>query len=418
MEGAPRCHRMALPGADQRERGGLRPIAPQRPLQRVASEVVRQRGALAHREHAGLGPGLAPHGGGIAAGEDVFVGDRLQVMVDRDETAFVRRQSALGESVGCVHAGHPEDMVVFDRAAVAGANRVRVSALGKELGDDFDVPRSQQGTQSAPDGSRMSRQDVHLGGDQDATRGVGKAGAHGERKLHAAGAAAYDYQAHGFAREALRHGLPARQEATDRLDGRDPVGSFQAAAGNAAGVDRQDVIAHRRSSAQPHAVRIGFHPDHLPRDEVGTGEARETRDIDVHLAAPVDAGDMPGQHARIGRFNFARDDGEAQARLGPHAEPAQYLDVAMSGTGEQDVLDGGRAASTHRHCVGKERHGARGGWACPAGKKMRCAASGRISAIASKSRSWWSNSASCSMASCAMQQSIALRTVRPRRRNS
>ena len=135
---------------------------------------------------------------------------------------------------------------------------------------------------------------------------------------------------------------PARQEAADRLDRRDPFGGFEAAAGHAAGVDRQDVVAHRRAPAQQHAVLIGFDADHLPRDEVCAGKTRQTRDIDMQFSRLVNARDMPRQHPRIGRFDFARDDGEAQSRLGPHAEPTQHLDVAVTGTGEQDVLDGGR----------------------------------------------------------------------------
>ena len=234
-------------------------------------------------------------------------------------------------------------MVVFDRAAVAGANCVGVSALGKELGDDFDVPLTQQGAQFAPDGSRMARQDVRVSGDNDATRRIRETGAHGQRKLHATRAAADEDQAHGFVRESLRHGPPARQEAADRLNRRDPFGGFEAAAGNAAGVDRQDVVAHRRTAAQQHAVLLRFDAGHLPRDEVGAGEARQARDVDVQFARLVNARDMPRQHPGIRRFDFARDDREAQARLGPHAESAQDLDVAVSGTGEQDVLDGRRA---------------------------------------------------------------------------
>ena len=68
----------------------------------------------------------------------------------------------------------------------------------------------------------------------------------------------------------------------------------------------------------------------------------------MRLVEVVAPGDQAGQHAGIGRVQFARDQGEAHALERAHAEAAQHLDVRMARAHQHDILDD-RARRTAHH---------------------------------------------------------------------
>ena len=66
----------------------------------------------------------------------------------------------------------------------------------------------------------------------------------------------------------------------------------------------------------------------------------------MRLVEAVLATYQSGQHPRIGRVRLAGDDGDAQAGLAAHGEPAEHLDMRVPSP-EQDEIGRDRGARLH-----------------------------------------------------------------------
>ena len=83
-----------------------------------AAQVVRQRRAHAHSEHAGLFERMVDHAGDIARRKNIRVGDRLQRVLHFDEALAVQGQASLAQPGRATGAGDPHDLVDIEGAAV------------------------------------------------------------------------------------------------------------------------------------------------------------------------------------------------------------------------------------------------------------------------------------------------------------
>ena len=75
----------------------------------------------------------------------------------------------------------------------------------------------------------------------------------------------------------------------------------------------------------------------LGKDQAGIGQRGQGGEIDMGFVVGVFAPDQAGQHAGVGCFRLAADQGQAHAGFGLHGEPAQNLHMRVAGAQQDDV---------------------------------------------------------------------------------
>ncbi len=115
-----------------------------------------------------------------------------------------------------------------------------------------------------------------------------------------------------------------------------------------ADIDREDVIRYGRPPAAEDALAREIDARDFVLIKPGAREAAERAAVDVRFVEAVMARHKPGEHARIGRVDLARDQGEPHAFEGLHAEAPKDLHMRMPGADEHHVLDDWPGRPLHR----------------------------------------------------------------------
>jgi len=358
---AARGDRVAVAGADQAEELALRPVGAKRLALGRPAQVVGQHRALAHGEHAGLGPRVGQRGD-VAGGKHAGVRHRLQGVVDADEAPFVNREPGLAGPAGRSRFGHPDDRVGGYWRVVAGVHGLGGDGGHRASGVQVDAALGQDTGEAAPDTGVVGRQDLRAAGQQREANPVGilasgaqiaaQAVLRGQREFDAAGAAPHhrDPERSPAGQHALAQRLPSGQEAVYRLGGQGVLGGtgYVEDARARAGVDRQQVVADRRTAR--HAEFAVFEVDTVDFGvvEPGACEACQRPQIDVTGVVVVMPGDVAWQHAGVGGVDVAGDEREPQPGFGLHAEAAQHGHVGVAAADQHDILDHGNSGALHR----------------------------------------------------------------------
>jgi hypothetical protein len=109
--------------------------------------------------------------------------------------------------------------------------------------------------------------------------------------------------------------------------------------GYRADVDRQQIVGNRRPSGTEHPAPREIKSAGAGMIKSDAGEAGQRAEVDVDVVEAVMAGDVARQHARIGRDDVARDQGQPDSRQRPHGKAPQHLDMAVSAADQHQVLD-------------------------------------------------------------------------------
>ena len=303
-EATARGDRVGVAGGDQAEPGALRPVGAERPPGQRPAQILRQRRPLPDREDAGPGPPVIDHRRHVAAGEHVRMRGRAQEIVDADEPVPVDVEPGGGGPGLDRGAGHPENLVRFDRPAVLENQPAGLDPDDGAAEQRLDPARGEDTREPGP-GRRVVGRQQHRGGIDD---GQGdRSGAprqavpHRKRELDPAGAPADDGDPHRTLAPAQAAGqrLPARDEAADRLDrhrvlrgARDIDGARRRA-----DVDGDRVIGDRRPALGEHEPGVEVDPGGRAVVDPRAGQVGERAQVDMALVEPVMARDMAGQHA-------------------------------------------------------------------------------------------------------------------------
>ena len=111
--------------------------------------------------------------------------------------------------------------------------------------------------------------------------------------------------------------------------------------GRGAGVDRQKIKRDRRSSGQSQKIVVQINPGCGRMDQARAGKRRQGAQVDMGFGACVMPGDVAGDHHGIGGQHIPCDQGQADARLGLHAEALEHIHMAVAAANQNDVVANG-----------------------------------------------------------------------------
>ena len=108
--------------------------------------------------------------------------------------------------------------------------------------------------------------------------------------------------------------------------------------GSGSDIDRQQVVADRRSLPEEHLLPREIETNGLIEHRIRARKARERFEVDVRFFFCVVAGNESGQHARVRRLHHARDKGHAGSRKRRHPELLEDDHVTVAAAEEDESL--------------------------------------------------------------------------------